>query len=194
MTNEDKPLFRVGGVYRNQRGDVTRINSVQCAASGFFHGFFDGDTAVEVSVLNDDGTERWQDGWRRLSDGKYREADCPIYNLIPGELELRDGQWVAAEEKEEAVFCEANRICRDALTGKDCHCARTAREQEVNAAMIARDGMKVEKWPSLDSMKLQDEPFTRLPLPPLRSLTLSTDLEPASHQVRAAFGSAELVR
>jgi hypothetical protein len=29
-------------------------------------------------------------------------------------------------------------------------------------------------------------------LPPLRSLTLSTDLEPASHQVRAAFGSASL--
>jgi hypothetical protein len=188
MTNEDKPLFRVGGVYRNQRGDVTRINSVQCAASGFFHGFFDGDTAVEVSVLNDDGTERWQDGWRRLSDGKYREADCPIYNLIPGELELRDGQWVPVEEKEEGVF----------LAGPD------ATFKEVVEALIDLHAEMAEpKRAPLDWNK--STPFDpwkgyvvksdtghieHTPSP----LTLSTDLEPASHQVRAAFGSAELVR
>jgi hypothetical protein len=202
MTNEDKPLFRVGGVYRNQRGDVTRINSVQCAASGFFHGFFDGDTAVEVSVLNDDGTERWQDGWRRLSDGKYREADCPIYNLIPGELELRDGQWVAAEEKEEAQLDGAELIRRWAEKER----ARLQKERaerllaaSSNEAMVARDCTEAaclyaEQRQEAERVRATLSAPVSTALPPLRSLTLSTDLEPASHQVRAAFGSAELVR
>jgi hypothetical protein len=176
--NEDKPLFRIGGVYREQSGCVVFLEATDCS-----------DIARAVVLEEQGGLRcRLEDGHRDINGGKDVASPGNDFDLIPGELELRDGQWVPVEEKEEGVF----------LAGPD------ATFKEVVEALIDLHAEMAEpKRAPLDWNK--STPFDpwkgyvvksdtghieHTPSP----LTLSTDLEPASHQVRAAFGSAELVR
>jgi hypothetical protein len=199
MTNEDKPLFRDGGVYRDLSGRITRLSARRYRGSECEPGI------LWARALEADGS--WSgDGFRcikygadtidhELEGGGYR-------HLIPGELELRDGQWVAAEEKEEGQPDGAELIRRWAEKER----ARLQMERaerllvaSSNEAMVARDCTEAaclyaEQRQEAERVRAILSAPVSTAFPPLRALTLSTDLEPASHQVRAAFGSAELVR
>jgi hypothetical protein len=188
MTNEDKPLFRVGGVYRQQNGVICELRHFLGAVS-----------ALAERVWSPPGEWLNAGGSRDMRTGRYHGAALgdDELTLIPGELELRDGQWVAVEEKEEAKSVQSlGALLRQAL----------------------ERGIGQTKTPTLDKLENTSEP-KRAPLdwnkstpfdpfkgfvvksnegwafkPAASPLTLSTDLEPASHQVRAAFGSADLLR
>jgi hypothetical protein len=191
MTNEDKPLFRVGGVYRDGFGDLNLLAQR------------DGEFAA-VRILDDsNGADLGGGGLVRLADGRdseYIYKPDAKWHLIPGELELRDGQWVAAEEKEEGQPDGAELIRRWAEKER----ARLQMERaerllaaSSNEAMVARDCTEAaclyaEQRQEAERVRAILSAPVSTAFPPLRALTLSTDLEPASHQVRAAFGSAYL--
>jgi hypothetical protein len=182
--NEDKPMFRVGGVYRQRNGVLARLGP-------------DG-----LAVYLSDGHKY---GPRSLFSG----ADLHTHfigdfagdrSLIPGELELRDGQWVPVEEKEEAQLDGAELIRRWAENERarlQMDRAERLLAASPNEAMVARDCTEAaclyaEQRQEAERVRAILSAPVSTALPPLRALTLSTDLEPASHQVRAAFGSASL--
>lgn len=167
-------LFRIGGVYRQGNGSVRKL--IPCE--------FRKEWAFAAMPTLDGGftATGWQsDGARRLSDGRYvhdlnnsRDAIA----LIPGELTLVDGKWIArgveekrddegirqfqcdrieAAKQHDAEQAALDRICADRLG------------QDANAAMIARDG------PAKPAAVLASEPTKSTALPALSGLTKSPD-------------------
>jgi hypothetical protein len=82
---QTKPLFRVGGHYRNKRGHVVTL--VAHEREGDFE-----------ALSMREGGGRGVEALHRLSDGVNDEHYCaPEFDLIPGELHQVDGQWVPVE-------------------------------------------------------------------------------------------------
>ena len=167
--------FKVGSVYRFKAGGEIRLTE-SVGDGGYARGTLIGCNAAQ------NGSWSLITGLWQSSDG-LRSSSCDWQDLIPGELVLRDGQWVAVEEAkanpDEMTFEE---LAADLLSPAD-------------AAMIARDGpakprVTVERWPSLDAMTLTDKPFTSTAKPALSALTLSPDLSEAKHQVNAQHAMA----
>jgi hypothetical protein len=171
--NEDKPMFRVGGVYRDGEDSVLELRA--CPKNGF---------AACHMVRFDGHVDKYGTGICRLSDGRDDAAldRESLLHLIPGELELRDGQWVPVEEKEEAKPDDFVWLLGPLEPIGDDY-----DEGDADAAMIARDG------PAKPAAVVIEQP-ARTAKPALPALSISTDLQPASHQVRAAFGSADLLK
>lgn len=99
----EENLFRVGGVYRQNNGELRRLAAVSegevVGMQPLIAKLFAGTVPVVAQYL--DAPNEWGDGWRRLSDGKYHADlinDASESHLIPGELHQVDGQWVSVEE------------------------------------------------------------------------------------------------
>jgi hypothetical protein len=191
MTNEDKPRFT-----------VFFGSGFLCSGTGH------GDSLEALVDLGEEGFTplAWAPEVPFIYGGSKFGAQIRAESIAAGRvIKLIDGKYVpfgvAAEEKEEATADDKDEdYWRDAAlaVGDDYD------EGDADAAMIARDGATK---PQAICSGCHGHPVTycgtcgatcgkptSTALPPLRSLTLSTDLEPASHQVEAAFGSAELVR
>lgn len=171
MTEKTQAPFRVGGCYRNRRGQVAILRAVG---------------GGEFSVLScpADGP-RWEgdQGYarNRLSDGWSSCATNSMhpYNLLPGELHQVDGQWVAVEERSpEQKFDEAVARVRDVL------------EKESNDAMIARDEARSQEakvWAlqqHLNELRIREsapKPVGPTVHAPMAALQLCADLEPRGY-------------
>lgn len=83
--------FRIGGVYRCRDGQVVRLS--------YMEDWHDRDSAAQAVAVHGS----FDRGARQLSNGTYPYTSNENYggNLLPGELTLRDGQWVSVEEAKE---------------------------------------------------------------------------------------------
>ncbi len=148
----EQALFRIGGVYRQRKGDVVRLEAAdQYWSTGCEHEA----AAYEVAGA------MFQRGARRLSDGKaypYETDESAEYDLLPGELHNFNGQWLPVEEKAEQpmspYFAEALRshtlkpvlapIPED-MVAPDDGWLDDWMSDSANAAMIARDGPQITR-------------------------------------------------
>lgn len=156
----EQAFFRIGGVYRQRKGDVVRLEAAdQYWNTGCEHGA----AAYEVAGA------MFQRGARRRSDGKaypYETDESSEYDLIPGELHLFNGEWLPVEEKAEqpmapyfaeaveAKYCpdcgttegsEHFAFCQHALTPEEARIRDLYLFGDPNAAMILRDGPQITR-------------------------------------------------
>lgn len=152
--------FRIGGVYRQRGGTIVCLRAID--PDNYKTGYGD---KVAPSVVRA-ALEKWSnhgplahaayadgvgdDGWRRLSDGRYPDSDDDDYrsHLLPGELHNVNGQWVPVAE--EAPKTAKSRpgikyICAVpeglAVTPADLH--MVARDQRPPAVLVAP---KFDPW------------------------------------------------
>lgn len=86
MTESNKPLFRVGGCYMQVNGLVARVASER---ENYF--LVESVFRPEGSDIFSGGGGRWKDDGRYIHESSARDRGL---RLLPGELELKDGQWV----------------------------------------------------------------------------------------------------
>lgn len=117
----------------------------------------------------------------------FRVGGAFWMNFPPGELTLRDGQWVPVEEAKEDNKVSVAEIFKRGLRG-----ATVILNGEVgtaaDAAMIARDG---PAKPAVVAIPAAPKPPAK---PAPSGLTLSPDLRATSHLVEPVHGSAALAK
>jgi hypothetical protein len=180
---EEKTTFKIGSVYREQGGGIIRLVAYESFSE--VHGR---PAADAVAITSTEG------GGRFLDDGRYcheRPGDEGM-RLLPGELVLRDGSWVVAEEEPAKVepVAPSNTPLFDHL--------RRLRESGQGPAAVEK------ARPALDWNK--SKPFNNFPGysvkcdtgPQIEAdkhpLSLSPDMADSSHQANPAFGSAALLK
>lgn len=95
MTESAQPLFRIGGVYRNAQGELTKLVQMD-ENTGALPLKACASPAKAINVTSN-GKHGGACGYRSLVDG----SDLADYahdggdrTLIPGDLTLKDGEWV----------------------------------------------------------------------------------------------------
>lgn len=164
---EEAPMFRIGGVYRQNDGEVVELRMAWPLSK------FQGIEFGYASRINTGGP----DGFRRLDNGRYpyRAEDAGRgEHLIPGELEQdASGNWAKGATVSVSVR---------PLEYKPAPIAPTL--HPADARMIARDGPAKPR-------AVQPAPVIAAKPAPA-GLCFSTDLTRSSHQVSPFFGSAAL--
>lgn len=123
--------FRIGGVYRQQSGDIARL-----LPAGMVE-----ERECGTACCVGERVSMFTGGWRFLDNGRYvNKEDVANYaaHLIPGELELRDGEWRPIEAAP-SLFA----VLRGEPTwtfSTDSATTQTVVVCAADAAMIARDG------------------------------------------------------
>jgi hypothetical protein len=151
-----QPLFKIGGVYRNDAGVVVRIEEMSVAAQencqrdfktyipfGWARAVKDNDPCGYVSLLCG----------RTVSAVYDCSPDIDGCDLIPGELHQVDGAWVPITEQPMSVYFADAQEDKPAEPETLGSILRKAIERgpafqvaaDANAAMIARDGHTAPK-------------------------------------------------
>jgi hypothetical protein len=163
--------FRIGGVYREVGGGLSVVDCrIDSFSSEPLREYYGAAGALEVYGMRSDGIRRGQNGWRRASDGGNYGDESGKYTLLPGELQLKDGQWVPVEEKPAGL---AGPIRKQQAAEEPKSYADAVRQEyalhKADAAMIARDG------PAKPAPVIATPPPKTTAKPSLKGLTLLGD-------------------